>query len=438
MLHHHRCARAALLGVLLLLAACAESGAPAPVIDPPPAGTSIQITVKGPLFRPALALAAPAAVILDYGDGSAVVSNYYAAGPHSLPLHEFTGSAPSRTVLLQVKPWSALSVLNLGFRAGDGGNDTGRTDVPVILLHPPSSAFPDVNDWDTLDAARVRGYVGEVTAVSNLQVATELLAFCCERQPLTVLDCSWLTKLKTVEAFFSSVKSTSFQGCAALRRCCLESTGARTNWRIEFGVRSEDEVLDLRDSPLLQDIRGTNGDRTGIRLHPGATATLWHLCTMNNYRMTGIWLGDDTTPLADLRAFRMLKECWISSSPLIPSLVVTNMSTDSIVATGCGLTNLDIRNQTQLREINLGGNPFVGVNLDGSTGLDRIYLGNCSLSQTLVDYVLATVDGWGTAITNDYYKATVDLSGNNAVPSTTGVAHRVNLTTRNWDVFVAE
>lgn len=437
-MRHPRVVLTALLGTLLLLAACAESGAPAPGIDPPPAAGSIHITVQGALFRPALAFAAPAAVILDYGDGSAVASNYFAAGSHSLPLHEFSGNAPGRTVLLQVKPWTALAVLNLGFRAGDGGNDTGRTDVPVILLHPPSSAFPDVNDWDTLDAARVRGYVGEVTAVSNLQVATELLAFCCERQPLTVLDCSWLTKLKTVEAFFSSVKSTSFQGCAALRRCCLESTGARTNWRIVAGVRIDDEVLDLRDSPLLQDIRGTNDDRTGIRLHPGALATLWHLCIMENYRMTSIRLGEDTEPLTDLRGFRMLKDCWIAGSRVVPSLVVTNNVTDSIMATGCGLTNLDLQGQTQLREINLGHNTLAGVNIDGCPGLDRISLGNCGLTQPLVDYVLATVDGWGTAYTNEWYRATVDLSGNNAVPSATGLIHRTSLTNRNWAVFVAE
>lgn len=436
-MRHPRLTFASLLSLLLLVTACTESGDSAPVIDPPPPAGSIHITVTGPLFRPALALAAPAAVILDYGDGSAVVSNFFSSGSHALAAHTFSGSAPARTVLLQVAPWSALTVLNLGFRAGDGGNDTGRTDVPVIMLHPPSAAFSGVNDWDTLDADRVRGYVGTVTAVSNLQVATGLLGFCCERQPLTVLDCSGLAQLRTVEAFFSSVKSASFQGCAALRRCCLESTGARTNWRIVGGIRVTDEVLDLRDSPLLQDIRGTNDDRTGIRLHPGALATLWHLCIMENYRMTGIWLGEDATPLTDLSGFRLLNECWISGSRVVPSLVVTNGVTDSIMATGCGLTNLNLQGQTQLREINLGYNTLAGVTLAGAAGLDRINLNNCGLTQPLVDSVLATVDGWGTAYTNEWYMATVDLSGN-AVLSTAGLAHRVNLTNRNWVVIVAE
>lgn len=418
--------------VLALFAGCSESSDPSAIL-PPSAEQSVSITVKGPLFRPALALTAQAAVLVDYGDGSAVVSNYLTSGSHVLDAHTFAGSATSRTVLFQVRPWSALSVLNLGFRAGDGGNNTSQTDVPVIAFHPSTAAIPG----GTLTPAEIRGYVGEVTAVSNLQVATELLAFCCEQQALTILDCSGLTKLRTVEAFYSSVKSTSFQDCAALRRCCLESTGARTNWRVTGGVRVTDEILDLRDSPLLQDIRGTNDDHTGLRLHPGALATLWHLCKMNNYRMTALWLGDDTVPQIDLRGFRMLKDCWIAGSPVIPSLVVTNRVTDSIMATGCGLTNLDIRNQTQLREINSGYNTLAGVNLDGATELDRITLNNCGLTQPLVDYVLATVDGWGTAYTNEWYMATVDLSGN-AAPSAAGLTHRVNLTNRNWVVNVTE
>ena len=47
----------------------------------------------------------------------------------------------------------------------------------------------------------------------------------------------------------------------------------------------ESEELDLRDSPLLQDIRGTGDDHVRLRLAEGAKATLWHLCKMENYRM---------------------------------------------------------------------------------------------------------------------------------------------------------
>ncbi len=407
---------------------CTPGGEQDSLVEP-----SILITVEGPHFRPALALTASATIKLDYGDGSSASTLNLSAGDHLLESHQFINSAGSHQVLLTVQPWSALSVLNLGFRAGDGGNNTFQTEVPVIMFHPTTTAIPG----GTLSASEIQGYVGKVTAISNLQVATELLAICCEQQALTILDCSGLTKLRTVEAYFSSVKSTSFQGCEELRRCCLETTGAKTSWRIINGSRVEDEVLDLRDSHHLQDIRGTNNDRTGIRLHPGAFNTLWHLCTMGNGRMTSFYIGDDSVPLTDLSSFAKLKECWVSYSPVISSLVLTNNTTDTLLVEACGITNVDIHGQVQLRELKIAHNQISVINIDGCTGLDRIYMGYCNFSEAQVDYILATVDGFNTTYNYSGYNATLDLTGN-SVPSATGLVHKANLEARNWDVFTAE
>lgn len=395
--------------------------------------SSIIIRVEGTQFRPALSLYSSATVEVDYGDGSPVVKLSLPSGDHSLDPHTFSSSENDYTVFLKVTPWSALSVLNLGFRAGDGGNDIYRTDVPVIMFHPSTDAVPG----GTLSTAEIQGYVGKVTAVSNLQLATELEAFCCEQQAITVLDCSGLAKLRTVEAFFSSVKSTSFQGCTELRRCCLESTGASTNWRVVNGTKVVDEVLDLRDSPHLQDIRGTNNDRTGIRLHLGALNTLWHLCTMNNWRMIAFYLGDETVPLADLRGFTQLKECWISGSPLISGLVLTNHVSESILTEWCGITNVNIQGQTQIRELNIGNNSILTINIDGCTNLYRVFMPNCGLTEQQVDYVLAIMDGFNTSSISPSYPALLDLTGN-AVPSAAGLTNKTKLESRDWLVYVSE
>ncbi len=441
----------------------------------PTAGTAVSESV----FRPALQFApspdapelavTPATVTIEYGDGSALRVTV-SASSWQAPVHRYAVSSAPVTARLRVEPSTALTVINTGFRAGDGGNDqSGKTDVPFIAYLPPLEA-PFGDSGDALDARTVRAYVGTVLAVDNLQAYPNLHAFCCEWQPLRELDLSGLASLRTLEAFYSEIKKTNFQGCAALRRCCLESTGAYASWRVEGGVRIESEELDLRDSPLLQDIRGTNDDHVRVRLSSAAKGSLWHFCKMNNGRMRDIAFDDGGAESFDLSDFTALTQCWVSGTPLFgESVLIGNGVTESLWAGGCGIREIRAAGQGQLTELDLSFSGAIDLlDIGGCAGLTRLNLANdqlaglaigdsarlvclnltdCGLSQDLVDSLLVTLDSFLTVADYSWLSeeertdplkmpvclaSTANAGRPNAPPSSAGLAHLASLRSRGW------
>ena len=414
-----------------LLPSCSAGSDPGPL--PPAVPDEIVITVDDSHFRPALELSGAATVRVDYGDGSDPLVLSAAAGVRELADRVFADGAGEHEVSLVVTPWSALTVLNCGFRAGDGGNNTAATDVPVIGFHPPTTASGFENPYATPSRTAMREYVGTVTAIDGIQAATHLVALCIEWQAVDTIDCSNMTRLRSLEAFLSDVKSHSFQNCPALRRCCLESTGANSSWRIEGGVRVESASLDLRDSPSLQDIRGSGDDHDGLILHPSALGPLWHLCKMGNWRMQAVTIGDETPAPIDLTRFAALSECWISSSPVIDEVEFVGGALHSMWLTSCGVRSIDIRDNDHLDEIDAANNPIESIGIAGCDGLRRLVFRDCGLDADTVDYLLAYMDSLGV-VSGTEYPFTVDLGGTNAAPSATGLARAEALRARNWAV----
>lgn len=413
---------------------------------------TVEVSSENPVFRPALqfrasgedaaASAVPVTVTIDYGDGVTHTETVETSS-YLPPTHRYQTSASPRTALLTVSPWEELTVLNLGFREGDDGNNIDKTEVPLIDVHPPEEGSYENLEYDQLPGA-IWGYAGKVLAVSNLQAAVNLQAFCCEWQPIVELDLSGLSKLRTLEGFLSSIKSANFQGCAELRRCCLEQTGANASWRMEGGTRIESEELDLRDSPLLQDIRGTGDDHVRIRLAEGAKATLWHLCKMENGRMGEIAFGDGEPEIFDLSDFPALQECWVAGSPFLPpQLVISNPVTVSLYGWGSGVTSVDASGQEQLLDLRLGGSALTAVNIEGCTRLETLYLQNSGLSETMVDSILETLDSFGTSVTPGD-EVSVDLTSAatdehpNAAPSAAALVHLESLRSRGWVILTNE
>jgi hypothetical protein len=422
----------AAISILLAVASC---GGNPDGVDP------IVIAVSGSHFRPAMELSAAAAVSVDYGDGSPAFSINAGAGPLLLSDYAFADGPGPHEAILRVTPWTALAVLNLGFRGGDGGNGSWErelSDLPEFRFHP---SFETV-DWSEDEEATVIDYVGSVTAVSGLSAAPNLVAFCCEFQPITVLDLSGCANLLSLEGYLSDIQSTNFQGCVSLRRSCLESTGARANWRVENGVRTDDEVLDLRDCPDLRDIRGSGDDHTMLYLNPGALDTLWHLCKMGNGRMQSLKIGDEAPGKLDVQRFTALLQCWIQGSPVIESLIIDNGVTDDVDAARCGITLVDVSGQTQLRILLLSGNGIESINLNGCSGLQTLDLGDCGLDRDQVDSVLAVMDGFGSEPDDPAYcgifLAYEGGDAPNAAPSAAGFAHAAALRGRGWTVTVEE
>jgi hypothetical protein len=409
------------------VASCAPPGGPS-------AAGPIAVTVSGTLFRPAFEFGRAAALTIDYGDGGAPAALGVPAGVFPCAPHTYVDGVASHTVTITVSPWSALTVVNVGFRGGDGGNgdwERSMSRLPYVAFHPTFDAVPASAD----EAAAVYDYVGTVTGISGLAAAPNLIAVCCEYQPLESLDLSGCRRLLTLEGFLSEIKAASFQDCVSLRRCCLESTGAHLNWRVENGVRVEDEVLDLSDCPDLYDIRGTGDDHTMLRLNPEALGRLWHLCKMGNGRLQSVRIGGEAPQKLDVTRFTNLVQCWIAGSPVIGALVITNGRTDSVWANDCGITAVAVRDQTQLHEIIMSRNPLTGIDVTGATGLERIELEDCRLTAGQIHSLLHALVAADRPVSPGNFW--VNVGGDlNAVPDANGLADAGTLSGRGWTVTV--
>lgn len=451
----------AVIGMIALIGCGSGSGSKAPES---PRAESIVITVSSDFFRPAMEFTADAIVTVDYDDGTAPaeIAITGPTGPSSVnrvfDSHTFEDAQTSHDVTVVVRPWSALKVLNLGYRAADGGNDTGGNGLDYITLYPeePNSGGMDWNDW-------IRGHVGTVTAVSGLSAATDLYAVCCDNQALTEIDLSGCDKLKTLEAYSSQIKKTNFAGCASLVRCSIENTGARYSWRVVNGNRVEDASLDLADCPVLRDIRGSADDHDLLKLHPGALGTLWHLCKWGNPHFTHVQIGDEAPGKLDPRRFVALRQIWLGGSPVLGELVINNGVPDSIWGNSCGITSIDCRGQTQLRVLQAAYDPVTSIDITGCTALYelsltsgllseanresltatvetlsglRIVTLNCGFSQEQVDRILSAFNS--LPVPSHIYSwdsFVLDLSGsNNASPSAAGVADAESLRAKEMNV----
>ncbi|MFA6403037.1 MAG: InlB B-repeat-containing protein [Salinivirgaceae bacterium] len=398
----------------------------------------ITLEVQSPFFRPCMEFGSSAVVYIDYGDGSEVQKVPVSGGVKLFDKYFFTNDSTVHIIKISVKPWDALTVLNLGFRGGDGGNgerEMQLSELPYLAFHPTFEEVP--LSWEIeQERASVLNYAGTVISVANLSVAPNLTAFCCEFQPIDSIDLSGCSNSLTLEGFFSSIKTTNFQGCTSMHRCCLENTGAQYNWRIDNGIKTEDEILDLRDCPVIRDIRGTGDNHTMVRLHANAINTIWHLCKMANWRMETVKIGDEEPAKLMVSRFTNLTECWISGSPVIENVEVTesNPNLYSMWLSQCGIKTVDVKNQTQIQVLELSGNTISEINITGCNNLVVITLNDCNLSQIAVDSVLSTLDGFNLQTSNPYNK--FDFSGSNSDPSETGMTHVTALRSRGWNVIL--
>jgi hypothetical protein len=98
---------------------------------------------------------------------------------------------------------------------------------------------------------------------------------------------------------------------------------------------------------------------------------------------------------------------------------------------GMAFTSLDFTGITTITEIFNDNTGLQHINITGCVNLEDVYLFNNNLTQASVDHVLITLDNNG--LTDGY----VDLDGGtNATPSALGLAAKLSLETKSWDVFI--
>lgn len=284
------------------------------------------------------------------------------------------GTAEPRQTELRVLPAGAVEAINLGYDGSDGGSTSAV--VPSLVHVGPQQNVTG------LDLSAVRSSLRCLTLSYNVEI--------------TALDLSGFAALERLEAFNDpapndgQLEVLDVSGCSAMRRLCIENCSVN--------------ALDLSAAPGVEDIRGANNALTTVLWHPGVLAALWHICIRNIQDMASDAFPD------------------ISRLPAIVDLYVSGTGRSGVYALAGGFP------PGRNGDVWLGGNPaLTGVTLENCDGIVRLLIGWCGLDSAAVDYVLVTLDSFGTS------NGEVSLEGN-GVPGPAGVAAAAALTSRGWTV----
>lgn len=335
---------------------------------------AIQITHTGQTFEPMVEVDVGAEVLWSFPDGTTSQS--------VTPSKDF-GTAETRQTSLYVNPFSALRLLNFGYVDAFDGSNLG-----------PEYEIDQQN----------------VTAVEGITYATGLNVFCAmNNDALASLDFNGLLELTTVETYGSDgLLSIDLTGCTAITRLGIESCGLLS--------------LDLSDCLLLEDLRGSLNAFNEIVFGSVPFDYLWHACIRNNAYTVNV----------DLTLFPVLIDCYLWTSQQTGAAVFTSEVLSSVLMYNNDFTSVDMSSCTRVGygTINLNNNPnLVSVNFDNWTGVLNVHLNGCALPQAMVDYVLTTLDGFGSS------NGIVDVSaGTSSAPSATGEAAVASLEGKGWTV----
>jgi hypothetical protein len=355
---------------------------------PPMAGSaSIVFTTEGSSFAPVITVSGNPSIRWVWADGT--TSN-------STTPNQNYGSPGTRLNRLQVKPWSALQRINLGYDAGDDG----------------SSEIEPVPDQ-------------QVSAVRGLHLVAPYLAqWCSSYNRITSLDFSNFTNLNTIECYNSqSLRTVNLTNTPKLRRVCFEDCNLAS--------------LDLSGSPNLEDLRGAANDFPTINFG-GIGAHIWHICVVNNPQLT------NQTMFADLSPFPNLSDLliWNCNQTGTLRLPFTNPSSGAvnIMADDNHYTSVDLSgalaNSDAEAFVTFNHNNLTSINITGCGQITQLYLENNNFDSATLDAVLATLDALGRSenTLGPGGQLRVDLRGN-ATPSATGLTHAQTLASKGWTVL---
>jgi hypothetical protein len=98
---------------------------------------------------------------------------------------------------------------------------------------------------------------------------------------------------------------------------------------------------------------------------------------------------------------------------------------------GMGFTSLDFTGITTITQLFNVSTGLQHINITGCVNLDDVDLNNNDLTEASVDHVLITLDDNG--LTDGFLYLD---GGTNATPSALGLAAKLSLEAKNWDVFI--
>jgi hypothetical protein len=331
----------------------------------------ITFNTSGQTFAPVIILSDAATVLWTFSDGTTSDS--------ATPSKDF-GTAGNRVQRLKVTPWSNVYRINTGYNGADGG----AGDIEHVTQQ-------------------------NITSINNLYlVADTLVDFCGNENPITNINFNNFLSLDTIELYESSIETITIKNTPAIHRLSVERTGI--------------SVLDLSESPNLEDVRASNNPFTSVNWGTGAFNNLWHVC-MHSSSSTY------TTPFPTAENMPNIQDFYISRTNQTGVGVFNNLTslTDTRFNDN-SFTSLDFTNSFAINSIlRAYNNVLTSIDLTGCSGLSYINLSNNNFNQTNIDYILTTVD------TLENLNGTIDLTGgNNSYPSSTGVAAIASLEGKGW------
>jgi PGF-pre-PGF domain-containing protein len=341
--------------------------------------SNITFVTTGSSFSPIIAVTGAPSIEWTFGDGSTSNS--------ASPTVNF-GSAGTRSNTLVVTPWSAVTKINVGYDASDGGITPGPNTIASLKQQ-------------------------NVIAVSGLEnVAPSLQVWASSNNPITSLDFSNFTALHTIECFHCRFLATlELRNVPSLNRLCYE--------------QSNISYIDLSEAPSLADIRGSSQRSQTYTVNWGTTGdNLWHICIRDNPHMKSTFLFNQFPILRDLFNWNDNQGGTLQvTSTSLKNVLSSNNHYSAAILSGCFPAG-------RYGVVEIQNNNLKSLDISNDPGLVYLNASFNSLNQTAVDGILQTLDSY--TINGGH----LDLTGN-AAPSVIGISHANNLTTRRWTVRIS-
>jgi hypothetical protein len=332
----------------------------------------IDIITAGASFNPVIELEGNAVVEWIFDDGTTSSS--------STPDKNY-GSPGVRHNLLKITPWSALVGLNLGYDGMDGGyGDFAMVDKQNVL------------------------------EINNLTLAGSSLKYICAAySPLSELDLREFPDLEFIELLACQNLSSVLLGTHNnLERLCVEDCNLSD--------------LNISGCPVLMDFRAALNRFPAI-VWGASGSELWHICVRSNPQFEA--------DIPAMTQFPLLQELLIWDCNQTGNFECHSSVIKRISASDNKYSDVDLTGCTGLLTLELSGNILTQLDIGAASSLGDVDFSNCSLSQSLTDYVLQTIDGAGLS------NGVLDLAGNSA-PSASGMVHYNNLRSRGWTVTITD
>lgn len=323
---------------------------------------------QGSSFSPVLSLSDETleTLLWTWSDGTT-------SGDHPEATRDF-GSASNRLQRLSVEPAEALTAINLGFDASDGGETT-----PLPFRDPQN-----------------------VSAVEFPRPLPGLRYFAASYNPLTnTLDFSGCPALEAVECFQASpLRHVVLTNLPALKRVCLEDADL--------------QELDLSGNPALEDLRGALNNYSAILVGRGTGSNIWHWCTRDNPQLAQSFQEIMTN-------FFALRELYIWNDNQSGRLAPVSTNLIDLQAADNRYASADLSGKDQLVYCNFSGNRLTNLVLTGCTSLRMLDVHGNRLGTAQLDELLAFLD------TSAPHLESAQLDFNAARPSAEGYAHYSNI-----------